>query len=74
MTQAQMHPALGYLSGRQLTPVSAAALRIVVALVKWEERHRTRRGLTRLDAHLLEDVGLTRTDVARELARPGWKD
>ncbi len=74
MTQAQINPALGFLSGRQLTPVAAVALRVVVLLVKWQERRRTRRGLTRLDAHLLKDVGLTESDVRAELARRAWDD
>lgn len=74
MTQAHTQTALGYLTGRQLTPATAAALRVVVLVVKWEERRRTRRGLKRLDAHLLKDIGLSRRDVERELARPVWED
>ncbi|WP_370268917.1 DUF1127 domain-containing protein [Nioella sp.] len=74
MTQAHTQTALGYLTGRQLPPAAAAALRVVVLVVKWEERRRTRRGLKRLDAHLLNDIGLSRRDVERELARPVWED
>lgn len=33
---------------------------------------RTRRELSRLDARALEDVGLTQSDVQRELNRPFW--
>ncbi|WP_071675384.1 DUF1127 domain-containing protein [Nioella nitratireducens] len=74
MAQAQINPALGFLSGRHLTPAASVALRVVVLLVKWQERRRTRRGLTRLDAHLLKDVGLTGADVQTELARWAWQD
>ena len=33
---------------------------------------RQRRALAGLDAHLLDDIGVSRADVAREAARPGW--
>ena len=74
MAQTSTHPALGFFTGRQLTPATAAALRVVGILAKWEERRRTRRGLGRLDPHLLKDVGLTPHDVAREMTRPMWRD
>lgn len=34
--------------------------------------HRQRQQLAALDDHLLRDIGLTRTDVERETARPFW--
>ena len=33
---------------------------------------RQRRALAGLDAHLLDDIGVSRADAAREAARPGW--
>jgi len=72
MTQTPSHTALGFLAGRQLTPVSAAALRVVVLLVRWEDRRHTRKGLKRLDDHLLKDVGISRSDAERELAARPW--
>lgn len=72
MTQAQTHSALGFLSCRQLTPVSAAALRVVVLLVKWEDRRHTRKGLKRLDDHLLMDIGISRSEAERELSARPW--
>jgi uncharacterized protein YjiS (DUF1127 family) len=33
---------------------------------------RQRHALARLDAHLLDDIGVGRADAAREAARPGW--
>lgn len=69
MTQTQTHAALGYLSARQLPPLTAMALGIVVLVAKWEERRRTRRALKRLEPHLLRDVGLSQDDVARELGQ-----
>lgn len=39
----------------------------------WIERSRQRRALADLDDRLLTDVGLTRADVAREIANPFWR-
>lgn len=33
---------------------------------------RSRKGLTRLDDHLLRDIGLTREDARAEARRPVW--
>jgi len=72
MIPAQTQTALGFLSGRHLTPVSAAALRLVVLLVKWEDRRQTRKGLKRLDDHLLKDVGISKAQARRELSARPW--
>jgi uncharacterized protein YjiS (DUF1127 family) len=39
----------------------------------WLERWRQRRKLARLDRHLLDDIGLSSEDVARETAKPFWR-
>lgn len=65
--------ALAYLANRPLTPISAAALRIVVTLVKWEQNRRTRNSLKHLDDHLLNDIGVTREMADHEAARPFWQ-
>lgn len=41
-------------------------------LLPWAEIARQRRALARLDGRLLRDVGLDRTDAAREAARVRW--
>jgi uncharacterized protein YjiS (DUF1127 family) len=38
----------------------------------WEIR-RQRRALAQLENHLLDDIGLTRDDVERELSRSIWR-
>jgi uncharacterized protein YjiS (DUF1127 family) len=73
MTHDQADTPLRYLAGRHLPPLSVAALRMVVLIAKWEERHQTRKALNHLDAHLLDDVGLSRADVRRELNRQVWQ-
>jgi uncharacterized protein YjiS (DUF1127 family) len=37
------------------------------------ERGRQRRALAELDDRLLRDIGLTRTDVWHEIAKPFWR-
>lgn len=65
--------ALQFLANRPLTPASTLGLRLVVLLVAWGERRRTRRALRRLDDHMIKDIGLTRWMVEREATRPFWE-
>ncbi len=39
----------------------------------WEARLRQRDALKHMDAHLLEDMGLTPEDAAFESAKPFWR-
>ena len=39
----------------------------------WRDRSRQRRTLMRLDDHLLHDIGLSRSDVEREVSKPFWQ-
>lgn len=39
----------------------------------WLARRRQRLDLAELDDRLLQDIGLTRADVARETAKPFWQ-
>jgi uncharacterized protein YjiS (DUF1127 family) len=45
---------------------------IVQTLLGLREVMRQRRALAQLDAHLLDDLGLTDADVRREAARAPW--
>ena len=49
-------------------PSHSALQRAFIAL----EVYRQRRALQRLDAHLLDDLGLTREDVAAESRKSLW--
>ena len=46
--------------------------RCLATLRIWRERARQRRALSKLDDHLLADIGLTRADAERECAQPFW--
>ncbi|MBM3541393.1 MAG: DUF1127 domain-containing protein [Alphaproteobacteria bacterium] len=39
---------------------------------RWRARERQRRALSRLDRRLLDDVGLSERDAAKECAKPFW--
>ncbi len=41
-------------------------------LLTWQERDRQRHALAQLDARMLNDVGLSRAEVALELRKPFW--
>lgn len=49
------------------------ALRVFDGLLRWQDRARQRHMLAGLDDHLLKDIGLSRTDTARESAKPFWR-
>ncbi len=44
--------------------------RLVSVLLRLDAAHRQRHDLAQLDEHLLRDIGVSRADVERELARP----
>jgi uncharacterized protein YjiS (DUF1127 family) len=46
---------------------------VLVALLDWAERRRQRRALEALSDAGLKDIGLSRADVARELAKWPWE-
>jgi uncharacterized protein YjiS (DUF1127 family) len=47
-----------------------AGLAVHAAARRWLKRHRTRQALAALDKHQLRDIGLTRSAVLSESARP----
>ena len=64
---------LGFFNGRPMTPFAAVALKVVVAIAKWEAHARTRTHLKHLDDHLLRDIGVTRDAANTEAARSFWQ-
>ena len=54
------------------TTVRGAVVRLVLALLRWQELAQQRRRLLSLDDRMLKDIGITRADAAREGARPFW--
>jgi uncharacterized protein YjiS (DUF1127 family) len=65
-------------SGHVLAGARPARLRpegtgLLATLEGWIERHRQRRQLMALNDALLKDIGLSRTDVARESDKWFWE-
>ena len=48
-------------------------LDLFLAAETWLDRHAQRLELAELDDHMLHDVGLSRADVEREVAKPFWR-
>ncbi|SEN97581.1 protein of unknown function [Pseudorhodobacter antarcticus] len=57
-----------------LPPLAAVVFAIAMVVLKWEQRQATRRALTRLDAHLLADVGLAGCVAHAEGRKAFWVD
>ena len=56
------------------TAAPAAPLRRWLRVLgAWIERSRQRHALADLDNRLLDDVGITRSAAAREIAKPFWR-
>lgn len=53
--------------------LAALPLRLLDALLTWQQRAAERRHLAALDDRLLKDMGLSRADVAQELEKPVWR-
>lgn len=76
MTHASTHthPSLAFLGDHQpLSPLADLALRVAVVATKWQARRSTRLALSRLDAHLLKDIGLDRHVAHSETRRMFWQ-
>jgi uncharacterized protein YjiS (DUF1127 family) len=49
-------------------------LRAVIDLIfVWQERHRQRAELARMDQRMLRDLGLSAQDIASEAEKPFWQ-
>jgi uncharacterized protein YjiS (DUF1127 family) len=53
--------------------VGALAVHGVLKVLVWQERARERNRLASLDDYMLRDLGLSRSDVARETTKPFWQ-
>lgn len=53
--------------------IRRASVRTADMLLAWLERTRQRRLLVTLDDRMLDDIGLSRSDVLRESDKPFWR-
>lgn len=56
-----------------LPPLSRLVVAAAVRVVTWETRQRSRKGLTRLDARLLRDIGVDPLTAEAEARRRFWE-
>jgi uncharacterized protein YjiS (DUF1127 family) len=59
---------------RPMPPLASVLFRLAQVVARWEERRLTRRALSRLDAHLMRDIGMTPLAQANECEKPFWRD
>jgi uncharacterized protein YjiS (DUF1127 family) len=57
-----------------LPPVSRLLVTLALMVARWDDRSRSRQSLSRLDAHLIRDIGLDAAEAAEETAKPFWRD
>ena len=48
--------------------------RLLATIVAWQQRYDLRQHLLEMDAHLLDDIGLSRAQARQEVAKPFWKE
>jgi len=58
-------------SGRQAG--RALWMEIAEVVLTWLERARQRRHLAQFSDHMLKDIGLSRSEAEREIAKPFWR-
>ena len=50
---------------------SASTMKGIVA--EWQKRSKGRNDLARMNSRMLQDIGLERAEVQREISKPFWK-
>ncbi|MHA1553918.1 MAG: DUF1127 domain-containing protein [Alphaproteobacteria bacterium] len=70
---ARSNIALRWPVGQSRNSGGARWFAIVAIVGRWIERAHQRRALSKLDAELLADVGLTREQADREVEKPFWR-
>ena len=70
----KIEPVLGSTQGDSIgSSMRSFALHCLQTFMHWRERARQRRHLAMLDARMLEDIGQTEDDVARECGKYPWQ-
>jgi uncharacterized protein YjiS (DUF1127 family) len=59
---------------RHSAPRRGLLAAVVGAVLSWQQRHRARATLARLDDHMLRDIGLSLSDAQVEISKPFWRD
>jgi uncharacterized protein YjiS (DUF1127 family) len=70
MTSFTPATATSYVSSSDVRKVNLAGY--AAQLLRWYDRARQRRQLKNMDARLLDDIGVTRSQAVEEARKPGW--
>lgn len=57
-----------------LPAIAGLAVKFAVAVTLWDTRRKTRHALTKLEPHLLRDIGLDSLSAQAEASKPFWQD
>jgi len=63
---------IGYAISRHGGGVGRLSVRLLNALLEWQDRANQRHRLRTMSDHMLKDMGLTRADVEHEASKPFW--
>ncbi|MBB95799.1 MAG: hypothetical protein CML68_14560 [Rhodobacteraceae bacterium] len=73
MTRSHTAQTLSPLAAAPRLPLTALfAVKVATVITLWDHRYRSRNHLARLDAHLLNDIGVTEHEALKEAKRPFW--
>lgn len=56
-----------------MPPLSGVLLAFTLLIFRWETLRRTRKDLSRLDEHMLRDIGMDPALAQSETAKPFWR-
>ncbi|MEY1555608.1 DUF1127 domain-containing protein [Yoonia sp. R2331] len=56
-----------------LPTLARVLIALAVVVTAWDTRSRSRRALSRLEAHELDDIGVSAPDAQREADKPFWQ-
>lgn len=74
MTRTMTAQTLSQLTSSPRLPLIAAlAVRFAGLVTQWDQRHRTRNALKKLDDRMLNDIGVTYREARIEVARRFWQ-
>jgi uncharacterized protein YjiS (DUF1127 family) len=57
-----------------ITGISGLLIRLGLQLAEWQNRTSKRKALSRLDAHLLKDIGMCPWATHSEVQKPFWRE
>lgn len=58
---------------RSFEPVESLVHRVGATLNLWYDRWSSRKQLAALDDRMLQDIGVTRADILKEINKPFWR-